>query len=199
MEDIICAPPGEGEVFDPLLVFGRDAPFELEIGSGKGGFILRRAQSHPELNLLGIEWANKYFKFAADRMARWGLTHVRMMRTDAGHFVMHHLPAACLSALHIYHPDPWPKARHHKRRIFQPSFIDAAVRALRPGARWAIQTDHAEYFEWIKAHMADVGALEEIDYNDPGYGIVDASAQTNFEIKYRREGRPIYYLAYRRR
>ena len=90
MESVICMAPEEGEWFSPADAFGCDGPFELEIGCGKGGFLLRRAKNHPELNLLGIEWANKYFKFAADRMARWGLTNVRVMRADARHFVIHH-------------------------------------------------------------------------------------------------------------
>jgi tRNA (guanine-N7-)-methyltransferase len=198
MDECVCPPPAESELFSPVAVFGREAPFELEIGCGKGGFLLRRAKAHPEFNLLGIEWANKFFQYAADRMARWGMTHVRVMRTDARHFVMHHLPESCLSALHVYHPDPWPKKRHHKRRLFQTEFITAATRALVPGGRWAIQTDHAEYFDWIRERMAGVGTLEQIDYDDPAYGIVDASAQTNFEIKYVREGRAIYRLAFRK-
>jgi len=199
MEDVICAPPPEGTLFSPRQVFGDDAPFELEIGCGKGGFLLRRAQQRPDLHLLGIEWANKFFKYAADRMARWNLANVRIMRTDAGHFVRHHLPPACLAALHVYHPDPWPKKRHHKRRLIQPSFIASAVQALVPGGRWAIQTDHAEYFAWIRAHLAAFGDLEEIPYDNPDFGIVEATAQTNFEVKYLREGRTIHRLALRRK
>jgi tRNA (guanine-N7-)-methyltransferase len=199
MQDIICDPPAEGTVFSAVDAFGDDAPFELEIGCGKGGFLLRRAQEHPELRLLGIEWANKFFKYAADRMARWGLTNVRVMRTDASHFVQHHLAPECLRALHVYHPDPWPKKRHHRRRLIQPAFVAAVTRALVPGARWAIQTDHAEYFEWIKVVMAGAEGLEAIPYDDPAHGIVEAGAGTNFEIKYRREGREIYALAFRKR
>lgn len=199
MEDIICNPPDVGQMFDPAAAFSQDGPFELEIGCGKGGFLLRRAREHPEINLLGIEWANKFFKYAADRMARWGVANVRVMRTDARHFVMHHLPPDCLSALHVYHPDPWPKKRHHKRRLFQRAFIDAAVRSLRPGGRWAIQTDHADYFEWIVELMATTDALEPTEYEDAAFGIESDGAETNFEIKYRREGRTIYKLAYRKK
>ncbi len=198
MEDIIADPPAAETLFDPATAFGNKGPFELEIGCGKGGFILRRALDNPEMRLLGIEWSNKYFKHAADRMARRGADNVRIMRTDARHFVIHHLPVECLSALHIYHPDPWPKKRHHRRRLFQTDFIDAAIRALIPGARWAIQTDHAEYFEWITDLMEQTEGIERTEYDDPKFGIVEASAQTNFEIKYREEGRTIYSLAYRK-
>jgi len=199
MDDIICAPPPEGALFSAREAFGEATPFELEIGCGKGGFLLRRAQQHPEVHLLGIEWANKFFKYATDRIARWGVPNVRVMRTDAAHFVRHHLPPACLAALHVYHPDPWPKKRHHKRRLIQPAFVAAATRALVPGGRWALQTDHAEYFAWMQEVFAGAEGLEEIAYDDPTFGIVDDFAQTNFEIKYRREGRPIYRMALRKR
>ena len=131
-------------------------------------------------------------------MARWGIKNVRVMRTDASDFVINHLDEQCLGALHIFHPDPWPKARHHKRRLIQAPFINAAIRALVPGGRWSIQTDHAEYFEWITERMEQAMGIEKVEYDDPQFGIVEATAQTNFEIKYRKEGRAIYSLAFRK-
>lgn len=198
IEQIILAPPAHEEPFDPKIAFGSGEPFELEIGCGKGGFLLQRARENPQVRLLGIEWANKYFKYAADRMSRWGIENVRLMRTDARQFVIHHLPANCLSALHVFHPDPWPKKRHHKRRLFQPDLVAAATRALVPGGRWAIQTDHAEYYAWIVELMDRAEGLERTAYEDAEYGIVEDGAGTNFEIKYRREGRRIYSIAYRK-
>lgn len=106
IEDIIVDPPLEDGLIDPMSWFASPGPFEIEIGCGKGGFLLSRAQASPDVRLLGIEWANKYFQFCADRMARWELTNVRVMRTDAKHFIIHHLPEACVSVLHVYHPDP---------------------------------------------------------------------------------------------
>ncbi len=198
IDDIIVEPPAAGERVDPVSYFDTPGDVELEIGVGKGGFLLRRAKEHPELRLLGIEWAYPYFRYAADRMARWGVPNVRMMRTDARNYVIHHLVPGCLSALHVYHPDPWPKKRHHKRRLFQPDFVAVATAALLPGGRWAIQTDHAGYFEWIEDVMARQEGLEPIDYDDPACGIVDNQARTNFEIKYLREGRKVHRLAYRK-
>jgi tRNA (guanine-N7-)-methyltransferase len=190
IERIIVPPPGPDERFDLATCFERAAPTELEIGVGKAGFILRQARAHPERNYLGIEWANQYFRHAADRLARWGVTNARIVRTDARHFVTHQLPDASLAALHIYHPDPWPKTRHHKRRLFQPAFVQAVGRVLEPGGRVFIQTDHAEYFAIISALVSGEPALEEVPEASGGaFG-----AETNFEIKYRREGRPIYRL-----
>ena len=198
-DDIAVLPESLGETADLPALFGNDHPIELEIGCGKGGFLLRQAQAHPDRNYLGIEWANEFYKFSADRMARWGVTNVRIIRTDAKHFLMHRLPAACLSALHIYHPDPWPKKRHHKRRLFSPDFMEAVVRVLRPEARLAIQTDHAEYFEQIRQVVAARSELTPIAFDDSDFGADGESVKTNFEIKYEREGRPIYRMALSRR
>ncbi len=184
---------------DLPALFGNHAPVELEIGCGKGGFLLQQARAHPDRNYLGLEWAAKYARFAADRMARWGLSNVRIARTDARHFVIHRLPPACLNALHVYHPDPWPKKRHHKRRLVTPEFVAAAARALRPGARWIIQTDHAEYFESIRVRLA---ARPELIGIPPAAPLLVGDGEhtgTNYEIKFLREGRPIHRLSVRRR
>ena len=180
-------------------LFANGGPIELEIGCGKGGFLLRQAQAHPDRNYLGIEWANKYYKFAADRMARWGITNVRVLRTDARHFVIHRLPPSILSALHVYHPDPWPKKRHHKRRLFSPAFVDAAIRVLEPGGRLAVQTDHTEYAEVILERLTARVEFEPMPFDDPDHGTVDERTETNFEVKYLREGRRIHRFAFRRR
>jgi tRNA (guanine-N7-)-methyltransferase len=198
MQDVIVEPPGIGEVFDPRALFPEGGAVELEIGCGKGGFLLRRAGECADRGFVGIEWANKFFKFAADRMARWGLTNVRIMRTDARHLFVHQMADNCLAALHVYHPDPWPKKRHHKRRLFTPEFVERAVAILQPGARWAIQTDHAEYFDWIRQRVDPRPELAGIPYDDPGFGIIDEEAGTNYETKYLRQGRPIFRVAYRR-
>lgn len=180
-------------------LFGNQLPVELEIGTGKAGFLLRRARAHPERNFFGIEWANEYYKFAVDRMKRWGLENVRMVRTDASVFVREHCPRSSLSALHVYHPDPWPKRRHWKRRLFQPVFVDAAVACLVPGGHLAVQTDHGEYFEQIAALLRARGDLAETPFDDPAFGVEAARVATNFEIKYLKEGRSIYQIAFKRR
>ncbi len=188
----------EGAI-DFAAIFGYERPVEMEIGCGKGTFLLRQARGHPERNYFGIEWANEFFRYSADRMARWGVTNVRMARTDARHLMIHRVPVGSLSALHVYHPDPWPKKRHHKRRLFTPEFVEAAIRALRSGARWAIQTDHAEYFEVIRGLTAGRQELEPVAFDDAEYGAEGERTETNFEVKYVREGRPIHRLAFRRR
>lgn len=197
LRDIIVEPPADGEVVDPVRWFDSPGPLEIEIGCGKGGFLLNRATAHPHLRLLGIEWANKYFRYCADRMMRWGLRNVRVMRTDARHFFIHHVASASVSTLHVYHPDPWPKKRHHKRRLIRPDFVDAAVRALRPGGFWLLQTDHREYYEVIRAMLDDRNGLAEIAWDQAGVSSGADWTGTNFEVKYVRDGRPIHRVAYR--
>jgi len=194
-EEIIVPPPEAGQLLDFALMFGRTSPVEMEIGSGKGGFLLNRARGHLERNFLGVEWANKFFRYAADRMARWGITNVRLLRTDASHLVTRHLPPASIIMLHIYHPDPWPKKRHHRRRLIQSPFVSAAVNVLVPGGRIAVQTDHAEYFEQIQKVLRAEPRLKEVEFNVPEAGVVEGRISTNYEIKYLREGRPIYQIA----
>ncbi|HVP12980.1 MAG TPA: tRNA (guanosine(46)-N7)-methyltransferase TrmB [Phycisphaerae bacterium] len=183
---------------DPRKLFSNGHPLEMEIGCGKGGFLLRQARAHPDRNYLGVEWANKFYKYAADRMARWGVGNVRVVRTDAKVLVMTRLVPCCLSVLHVYHPDPWPKKRHHKRRLICPKFAEAVVRVLELGGRWAIQTDHADYFEQIKDAVSGRPELQEIPFDDADYGTVSERTETNYEIKYLREGRHIFRLALRR-
>ena len=179
-------------------LFGNANPVELEIGIGKAGFLLRRAHEYPQRNFFGIEWANKFYRFAVDRMQRWGVTNVRIVRTDASHFMRVLCPRNSLVVLHTYHPDPWPKKRHHKRRLFQLPVVNAAVECLIPGGRWAVQTDHAEYFEQIQTLLRNHPDLEEIPFADPDGGVTDTRIETNYEIKYLQEGRTIYQIAARR-
>jgi tRNA (guanine-N7-)-methyltransferase len=196
LESVIIEPPAEGEVVDPQSWFDSPGPFELEIGCGKGGFLLARAKARPDVRFLGIEWANKFFKFAADRMSRWGLSNVRVMRTDARVFVMNHLAPESVTTLHLYHPDPWPKKRHHKRRLVQDDFADAVARVLVPDGRWLIQTDHAEYFEHIRAVLDPHPAFASVGWDEAVSETLPDFMGTNFEIKYTKEGRAIYRAAY---
>jgi len=196
LEAIIVEPPIEGEIVDPQSWFDSPGPFELEIGCGKGGFLLARAKARPDVRLLGIEWANKFFKFAADRIARWGVNNVRVMRTDAKPFVMNLLPPKSVTALHLYHPDPWPKKRHHKRRLVQDDFAVAVARVLVPGGRWLIQTDHADYFQHIQEVMSRRREFREESWEVATSETHAGFAGTNYEIKYAKEGRAIYRAAY---
>ena len=186
---------GAEEPVDFAAFFGNDRPVELEIGSGKGGFLLRQARTYPGRNYLGIEWANKFYRYSVDRMRRWGLTNVRILRTDARDFLVRRVPDCSIEWLHVYFPDPWPKKRHHKRRLFTPDFVQAVVRTLPTGGRLTVATDHAEYFEQIERNVLAEKELKPTPFADLNLGTPDGGPETNYEIKYLRQNRCIYRLA----
>lgn len=184
---------------DFASLFGRTAPVELEIGVGKGTFMLNRARAYPQRDVFGIEWASKFYRYALDRFSRWRLTNVRLCRTDALHLVSRSITDRSLAAVHIYFPDPWPKKRHHKRRLLQPPFVQALLRVLSDGGRLAIATDHGDYFEQIEQVIGAVDRFVTIPFDDPEFGVTDNMTGTNFETKYVEEGRRIHRLAVMKR
>ena len=175
-------------------LFGNDCPVEMEIGMGKGTFITEQARARPDVNFVGIEWARWYWRYASDRLRRNGCLNARTVRAEAGFFLSEFVKDGSLSVLHIYFPDPWPKARHHKRRLIQEPFVRQVERVLLPGGRLQVVTDHQEYFEQIESVVKNSG-LTVIDYNRPGSAGEGEFVGTNFERKYRREGRPFYAVA----
>ena len=118
-----------------------------------------------------------------------------MVRAEAAFFLNEFVPDAGLSVLHVYFPDPWPKKRHHKRRLLQPPFLNTVERMLAPGGRLQVVTDHQGYFEETIEPAVRGSKLTVIDYNRPGSAGEGEFVGTNFERKYRREGRPFYAIA----
>lgn len=183
-----------GEAVDFAKMFGNDRPVEIEIGTGKGTFLLARASARPEINFLGIEWARAYCLYSADRFRRNGLTNVRMLRADASEFFRKCLPDQSIFRLHVYFPDPWPKKKHHRRRLIQPSFLHQVRRVLKPGGQWIIVTDHLDYFYQIRQVVGRAKGFARV----PMPQMADREGElvgTNFERKYIAQGRPFYSLA----
>jgi len=190
--------PGEvSGVFDFGALFGRSAPVEIEIGIGKGRFLLQAAAARPETDFLGVEWSLKHLRVAKERAARRGLANVRFHRADARHVVADLVPDAALARVHVYCPDPWPKKRHHKRRFFTPATAPHLERILAPGGTLNLSTDFAEYFEAILALLRAHTRLEEAV--DPLYAEAAPGGRTNYEVKYVAAGRVIHRAAFRRR
>ncbi|HWE01032.1 MAG TPA: tRNA (guanosine(46)-N7)-methyltransferase TrmB [Tepidisphaeraceae bacterium] len=177
-------------------LYGNDRPIELEIGMGKGTFLTEQARGRPDTNFFGIEWANFYFRYASDRLRRHDCMNARTVRAEALFFLRENVADNSLSVLHVYFPDPWPKSRHHKRRLVQAPFIDQARRTLAAGGRLQIVTDHQEYWEEnIEPLVRAAVGFSVVDYNRPGSAGEGEFVGTNFERKYRREGRPFYAIA----
>jgi len=176
-------------------LFGNDHPVELEIGMGKGTFLTEQARARPEVNFFGIEWARWFWRYASDRMRRHNCLNARTVRAEASFFLTEFVPEGSLSVLHIYFPDPWPKARHHKRRLIQPKFMPVVERVLKSGGRLQVVSDHQGYFEENIEPSVRGSNLKVVDYNRPESAGEGEFVGTNFERKYRREGRPFYAIA----
>jgi tRNA (guanine-N7-)-methyltransferase len=186
------------EKIDFYEIFGRNAPVHVEIGSGKGTFILNEARENPDIDFLGIEWAGKYYRHAVDRIGRWGLQNVRIIRTDAAFFIARNLTDSSVDWFDIYFPDPWPKKRHHKRRLLSSENAEQLLRCLKPGGVINIATDHADYFQQItKVIDAKVaaGTAERIEFTRAAGAEQGEIVGTNYERKYIVEGRKTYTAA----
>ena len=186
---------------DFVQIFGRNAPVHVEIGSGKGAFLLNQARAHPELNFLGIEWANKYYLYTVARIGRWGLTNVRIILTDVAVFLPRNVPDVSVAAFHIYFPDPWPKKRHHKRRYICPENLDQMIRCLVPGGLINIATDHAYYYDQIRSTLEAAiaaGRLEPAEFVRAADAQPGEYTATNYELKYLKGAKTIYVIAARK-
>ena len=170
-------------------VFGNSLPVEVEIGSGKGAFLLRRAADRPEINLLGIEWLSGYAAYAADRACRAGLKNVRLLCADAEQVFAECLADNSVRRVHIYFPDPWPKRKHLRRRLIKPEFVRHLRRVLCPGGTAHVITDHAEYFQQIRRVLAAASGLSFVEPGGP------EAVGSNFEKKYAACGKRFYSLA----
>jgi tRNA (guanine-N7-)-methyltransferase len=164
--DLRLAPERAVEPLAWPEAFGRAGPVEVEVGIGKGRFLLAAAAARPEVLHLGVEWANKYLRVAEERAARRALSNVRFIRADARDLVHRAIATASVSAYYVFYPDPWPKKRHHKRRFFRPDTVDHLARTLEEGGLLHSSTDHAEYWEAIAALLDGHPAFERL----PAFG-----------------------------
>ena len=185
--------------FEPPLdwigLFGNNNPVQIEVGCGKGRFLVESAQQNANVNYIGIENSWKYVLRTQQRLKKHGLTNACLVYADAAYFAQNYVPDHSIQAYHIYFPDPWPKDRHQKRRLFNnPIWIDQAVRTLdsREGHLF-VATDFTDYFVQIKHRLDDTSQLIYLPElsQDTNY------IQTSFEIKYRTQGRQIYRAVYR--
>ena len=124
-------------------------PMEVDMGCGKGRFLLARAAAHPDVNFLGVDRLLGRLRKIERKAHRRGLTNVRLLRFDAYYAATYLIPAASVRTYYVFFPDPWPKVRHHRHRLFNEPFMDALVRTLAPGGGVHAATDHMPYFHEI--------------------------------------------------
>ena len=193
--------PESGRIGHDFFFPGRPGrPFELEIGSGKGTFLVQEAAARPDTDFLGVEYAGEFFRYAADRVRRHAMENVRLLYADADEVVRCWLADACVRVVHLYFSDPWPKKRHHKRRVVQLASLRQFHRILQPGGELRLVTDHPELWAWYQEHVARVTDLfERRAFEKPASAAEGEVVGTNFERKYRREGRPFHAMTLVRR
>lgn len=188
---------GEGSRLDLDAVFGRAAPRVLEIGFGDGEALLAMARTRTESDFLGIEVHRPGVGHLLRRLAEERLTNVRVVCTDAVPFLQQRLPPASLDRINLYFPDPWPKKRHHKRRLIQPAFTALLTTRLKPGGLLHLATDWPPYAEWMLEVLSDTkGLINQCE----SYAISPAAGRppTKFERRGQRLGHDVRDLLFRR-
>ncbi|MFG2063030.1 tRNA (guanosine(46)-N7)-methyltransferase TrmB [Micromonospora sp. NPDC048871] len=187
---------GDATPFDPVALFGRRAPLVVEIGSGMGDTTVEMAAADPDRDYLAVEVHTPGIANLLDLVHQRELRNVRIAEGDAVE-LMQTIPADSLDAVHVFFPDPWPKSRHHKRRLIQPRHVALLRSRLALGGILHCATDWAEYAEAMRVTLdADPGLVNLHE----GYAPRPAHRPvTRFERRALRAGRPIADLIYRRR
>ena len=189
----------EPGAFDLETVFARDCPVIAEIGFGNGGALLAMAAENPQCNFLGIEVYRPGVGSLLLSLKRLGITNVRIVMEDAVLALQNRLRNECLSKILIFFPDPWPKKRHHKRRLLQAGFLDSAVRCLQPGGHIHIVTDWEDYAN----HISSLLQNEQRLLNNAGEGrFIDRPAyrpQTKYEDRGTARGHKVWDMVYERK
>lgn len=171
-----------------------DRPLEVDLGCGDGSFLMEMARHHPERDFLGVERLLGRVRKVCRKVSRRGLENARVLRLESRYVVEWLLPEASVSRLHVMCPDPWPKVRHHRRRLVQREFLDAVRRVLLPGGEFLFMTDHEEYFQWALDQVESHGRFERLVWEENSF----FHPKTDFQIQWENEGKSMWRLRCRR-
>ncbi|MEM8679483.1 MAG: tRNA (guanosine(46)-N7)-methyltransferase TrmB [Planctomycetota bacterium] len=180
-------------------LFARAAPLEIEVGSGKGLFLMNAATALPTHNFLGVEIAKNYAALTASRLARRSIPNAAMLHGDAQKLLGQLVPDNHLQAVHVYFPDPWWKQRHRRRRVMNERFVQDIQRTLRPGGRLHFWTDVEEYFQATREMIAEATELDGPFEVPPQPALHDMDYHTHFERRVRMNGLPVYRAEFAKR
>jgi tRNA (guanine-N7-)-methyltransferase len=182
---------------DLRSTFGRTAPVVVEIGSGMGETTARIARENPQFDYLAIEVHAPGVGSLLRKLSEDGTTNVRVIQHDAVEVMRDMIPPGCLAGLHVFFPDPWPKKRHHKRRLLQPAFAALAASRLAPGAYVHVATDWQEYAEHV---LAVLGATPELSNTADAYAPRPATRpETKFERRGLKLGHGVWDIVFTRK
>lgn len=177
---------------DLAQLFERSAPLHVDLGCGDGTFLCEMAQQFPKRNFLGIERLTKRVEKVRRKAEK--IQNVRLLCTDSLFAVRNLIPERSVETFYLLFPDPWPKRRHHFRRIFTTDFLDAIAAALEEQGVLRVATDHLDYFQQIE-RLSRVHLKFKIKLQSPDDAVFPV---TKFERKFRDRGAPIYRLALRK-
>lgn len=181
-------------VLDWTALFGRRAPVHVEIGFGMGDALLAMAAQHPQYDYLGIEVHPPGVGRLLQGAAAAGLTNVRVLCADAVTVLRERVPPASVAAVYVFFPDPWPKKRHHKRRLIQRDFVALTARALQPGGILHLATDWEEYAQHMQAVVTTGSEFRHVAVD----ALPSARPRTKFEQRGEQLGHVISDLIYQR-
>lgn len=177
-----------------ISIFGNTNPIEIEIGCGKGRFIVELADRFPKINFLGLDRAGKWMKKGESKRERRNLRNLKFIKCEAKEFLREYIASGSVDTFYIYFPDPWPKQRHRERRIFEAEFLHLLHEKLIASGVVDIATDDEEYFNAIAISIRTARIVWSCVEESVNQRITHAEVCTNYEAKYRNEGRNIYYL-----
>ena len=169
-------------------------PLEVDLGCGDGSFLLEMARLHPERDFLGVERLLGRVRKVCKKLTRQHLENARVLRLESRYVIEWLLPDAAVSRVHLLCPDPWPKARHHRRRLVQTEFLAAVRRVLAPGGEFLFMTDHEEYFRWAEDKIAAFGQFARLPWDDDTFFY----PKTDFQQLWESAGKPMWRLRCRK-
>ncbi len=175
-------------------IFPGKRPLEVDLGCGDGSFLLGMAKRFPERDFLGVERLLGRVRKVCRLASKDGLPNVKVLRLESRYTVEWLLPPASVSRLHLLCPDPWPKAKHHRRRIFQVEFLQAVFEVLEPGGEFLFKTDHDDYFAWAEEKAAEFGCFERLEWPDDAFFY----PKTDFQILWESQGKRLQSLRLRK-
>jgi tRNA (guanine-N7-)-methyltransferase len=181
---------------DPLdfgALFGRKAPVILEIGFGNGVALATMAGQNPEYDFVGIEVHRPGVGHLLQLIQAQQLRNVRLVCWDAVEVLTDNIPSGSLAGINLFFPDPWPKKRHHKRRIIQPGFVELMARKLKVGGIFHFATDWQEYMEHVVAVMSESSSFTPANINE-----TLARPATKFQQRGQKLGHGVWDLVYRK-
>ena len=173
-------------------------PMVVEIGFGRGEFLRNLAENRPDVAHVGVDVSFRRVLKMARRLARSGIRNIRLIEASGEEVVRELLPESAVETFWINFADPWPKKRHHRRRLIQSPFLHDLALRLQPGGRVEISTDHEGYGEWIDQRLAAEPLLENAHAPERFLREVPGRPRTAYQLEWLREGRPLRFWTYRR-